>query len=185
MTRRDFSDPRWTVADRSTLAYITDSLARRRTRPNGWMMWTDSKAAHRWLVPSWDRLIEARAAAGVGFFGQLRPHGADAFPSHLEPRVAETAAQQGWLLAYLNVRFHRGPVYANLVLVTERAAVHALAADAAHTEAVRRAAATYESIRIHRLTLAGPPAARPAVEIVETLYIDYRTSPPRRELRAA
>jgi hypothetical protein len=102
MTRRDFSDPRWTVADRSTLAYITDSLARRSTRPNA-----------------------------------------------------------------------------------ERAAVHALAADAAHTEAVRRAAATYESIRIHRLTLEGPPAARPAVEIVETLYIDYRTSPPRREMRAA
>jgi hypothetical protein len=73
-------------------------------------------------------------------------------------------------LAYLNVRFE-GPVYANLVV--------------AHAEAVKRAAASYESIRIHRLELAGPPAWCPPIEILETLHIDYSTSPPRREVRAA
>src|SRR6266849_10894750 len=188
MTGRHFADPSWTVADRSTLRYITAALADRAGRParrNGWTTWRDRQASHRWLLPSWDRLQATSEAAGVGFFGQLRTGGADAFPSHLEPRVAETAAQQGWLLAYLNVRFEDGPVYANLVVVTERAAVHTLAHNAAHTEAVLRAAATYESIRIHRLTLAGPPASRPPIEIQETLYIDYRFSPPRREVRVA
>jgi len=171
--------------DLSTLVYILDALADRRTSPSGWTTWRDAGATHRWLVPSWDRLAVATEAAGVGFFGQLRPRGADRFPSHLEPRVAETAAAQGWLLAYLNVRFDDGPVYANLVLVTERSAVRALAGDAAHIEAVTRAAATYASIRIHRLALTGPPASRPPIEILETLSIDYRTSPPRREVRAA
>jgi len=184
----DFSDPSWNVADRATLRYITDALADRagrRARRNGWTTWTDSHASHRWLLPSWDRLTATSSAAGVGFFGQLRTGGADAFPSHLEPRVAETAAQQGWLLAYLNVRFDDGPVYANLVVVTERAAVSTLAGDAAHAEAVLRAEATYESIRIHRLTFGGPPTSRPPIEIQETLYIDYRSSPPRREVRVA
>jgi len=171
--------------DLSTLEYILDALADRRARRTGWTIWRDSQAAHRWLVPSWDRLAETSEAAGVGFFGQLRPGGVDAFPSHLEPRVAETAAEEGWLLAYLNVRFDDGPVYANLVIVTERAALQALARDAAHTEAVTRAAATYESIRIHRLALAGAPASRPPIEILETLTIDYGCSPPRREVRVA
>lgn len=170
--------------DLATLAYILDTLAEHRARRAGWTTWRDSRATHRWLVPSRERLEAAGAAAGVGFFGDLRRDGADPFPPHLEPRVAETAARQGWLLAYLNVRFE-GPVYANLVVVTEHSAVHALEGDAAHAEAVARAAATYESIRIHRLALAGPPASCPPIEILETLYIDYRTSPPRREVRAA
>jgi hypothetical protein len=188
VTARDFADPSWTVSDRSTLMYIADALANRAGRPerrDGWTTWRDSHASHRWLLPSWKRLTAASEAAGVGFFGQLRTGGADVFPSHLEPRVAETAAHQGWLLAYLNVRFDDGPVYANLVVVTERAAVHALAGDSAHTEAVRRAAATYESIRIHRLSFGGPPASSPPIAILETLYIDYRTSPSQREVRVA
>ncbi len=170
--------------DLSTIGYILDTLAHHRARRAGWTTWHDSRATHRWLIPSWERLEAVPEAVGVGFFGTLRPRGADTFPSHLEPRVAERAARQGWLLAYLNVRFE-GPVYANLVVVTERPAVHALADDAAHAEAVRRAAASYESIRIHRLELAGPPASCPPIEILETLHIDYSTSPPRREVRAA
>ena len=170
--------------DLATLGYILDTLADHRPRRAGWTTRRDSRASHSWLIPSWQRLEAAAAADGVGFFGDLRPDGAEPFPAHLEPRVAETAARQGWLLAYLNVRFE-GPVYANLVVVTERAAVSALARDAAHAEAVARAAGAYESIRIHRLALAGPPTACPPVEILETLYIDYRTSPPRREVRAA
>ena len=171
--------------DLATLAYILDALASRGAARSGWTTWRDAQATHRWLVPSWDRLVETTEAAGVGFFGELRPGGADRFPSQLEPLVAEAAAAQGWLLAYLNVRFDQGPVYANLVVVTERSAVQALAGDAAHGEAVVRAAATYESIRIHRLALVGPPAARPPIEVIETLQIDYRTAPPRREVRAA
>jgi len=170
--------------DLATLAYILDTLADHRPRQAGWTTWRDSRATHSWLIPSWERLEAAASADGVGFFGDLRPDGADPFPSHLEPRVAETAARQGWLLAYLNVRFE-GPVYANLVVVTERSAVNALAGDAAHAEAVARAATAYESIRIHRFALAGLPSSCPPVEILETLYIDYRTSPPRREVRAA
>ena len=123
------------------------------------------------------------------FFGQLRTGGEVAFPSGLEPRVAEAAAEQGWLLAYLNVRFVEapaaaGPLYANLVVVTNRAAARALEDDATHDEAVTRAAATYESIRIHRLALAGPPTSRPPLRILETLYIDYGSSPPWRAVRA-
>ena len=133
-------------------------------------------------MPSWERLAATSETAGVGFFGQLR-RDAGSFPSHLERRVADTAASQGWLLAYLNVRFAHGPTYANLVLVTHRAAVRALARDVAHTEAVARAAAAYESIRIHRLTVARPTAAHSRIEIVETLYLDYRSSPVRREVR--
>jgi len=144
---------------------------------------------HRWLLPSWERLAAASEADGVGFFGQLRTGGEVAFPSDLEPRVAEAAAERGWLLAYLNVRFVEaspagGPLYANLVLVTSRAAARALEDDAAHDEAVTRAAATYESIRIHRLAVDGSPTSRPPLRIRETLYIDYGSSPPRRAVRA-
>jgi len=189
---RDFTDPRWTAADRMTLQYLTDVLAKRAgdpARKNGWTRWADAHAVHRWLLPSWERLAAASEADGVGFFGQLRSGGEVAFPSGLEPQVAEAAAAEGWLLAYLNVRFvdaaeADGPLYANLVVVTNRAAARALEGDAAHTEAVTRAAATYESIRIHRLVLAGPPTSRPRTRILETLYIDFGSSPPWRAVRA-
>ena len=155
--------------DLATLAYILDTLADHRPRRAGWTTRRDSRASHNWLIPSWQRLEAAAAADGVGFFGDLRPDGAEPFPAHLEPRVAETAARQGWLLAYLNVRFE-GPVYANLVVVTERAAVSALAVP-------------FQRESSHAFGTA--PTACPPVEILETLYIDYRTSPPRREVRAA
>jgi hypothetical protein len=150
----------------------------------------DSEAAHGWLVPSCERLAATSEADGVGFFGQLRSGGEVAFPSGLEPRVADNPPEPGWLLAYLNVRFvgapaDGGPLYANPVLVTNRAAARALEDDAAHGEAVARAAATYESIRIHRLALAGPPLSHPPLRILETLYIDYGPSPPWRAVRAA
>jgi hypothetical protein len=171
--------------ERATLQYLLAALSEHGPRRDGWTRWRDRSAVHRWLVPSWERLSARTEAAGVGFFGRLRPDAADTFPSHLEPRVAETAAAQGWLLAYLNVRFEKGPRYANLVVVTDREATRRLAADPAHEEAVGRAAVTYDSIRIHRLALAGPPASRPPIELLETLTIDFRRSPPRRDVRAA
>src|SRR5438445_7843800 len=87
LTGRDFTDPRWTVSDRSTLRYLTDALADRARDParaDGWTRWTDSAAVHRWLLPSWERLAAASEADGVGFFGQLRTGGEVAFPSDLE-----------------------------------------------------------------------------------------------------
>ncbi len=172
--------------DLSTLRLLTDALAERAGHPvrrDGWLHWADSGAAHRWLVPSWERLASTSAAAGVGFFGEPRAGGLDDFPPGLESRVADAAAEQGWLLAYLNVRFpdgSDGPHFANLVVITDRAAVRALEDDAAHTEAVGRAPGAYESIRIHRLTLTGPLTMRPAIRVDETLTIDYGSSPPTR-----
>jgi len=113
-------------------------------------------------VPSWERLAAATEAGGIGFFGELRPRGAESFPSHLEPRVAETAAAQGWLLAYLNVRFDQGPVYANLVVVTERAAVHALAGDTAQRRGGRVRGGDLRVDPDPRLALAGRPASQPS-----------------------
>jgi hypothetical protein len=131
----------------------------------------DALAAHTPRRDWWANTREAGAA--------------HALPSQLEPRVAETAARQGWLLAYLNTRFDDGPVYANLVIVTERAATHALARDPDHAEAVRIASEAYESIRIHRLAVDGPATSHPRIEILETLRIDYSTSPPQRAVDAA
>jgi hypothetical protein len=178
--------------DLTTLRVITDALAERAGDPerrDGWVRWTASTAAHRWLVPSWERLAATSRADGVGFFGRPRAGEIDDFPSELEPRVADGAAAQGWLLAYLNVRFldapaAHGPRYANLVVVTDRAAVQTLVDDPAHIEAVTRAARAYESIRIHRLALTGPLTSRPAIQILETLSIDYASTPPTRTVRA-
>ena len=136
-------------------------------------------------MPSWERLAAATEAVGIGFFGELRPRGAESFPSHLEPRVAETAAAQGWLLAYLNVRFDQGPVYANLVVVTERAAVHALAGDTAQRRGGRARGGDLRVDPDPPARTRRAPGLRPPIELLETLYIDYRTSPPRREVRAA
>jgi hypothetical protein len=178
--------------DLTTLCVIRDALAARAgdpARTDGWSRWTDPATAHRWLIPSWERLAATDGADGVGFFGQPRAGEIDDFPSELEPRVADGAAAEGWLLAYLNVRFRDppaadGPHYANLVVVTERAAAQTLAEDAAHAEAVTRAATAYESIRIHRLALTGPLTARPAIRILETLSIDYSSTPPTRTVRS-
>jgi hypothetical protein len=180
------------LTDLATLRVITDALAQRASQParsDGWLRWTAGTAAHRWLVPCWERLAATSAADGVGFFGQPRAGGMDDFPSELEPRVADRAAGEGWLLAYLNVRSldtaaRDGPHYANLVIVTDRAAARSLAGDAGHTEAVARAPAAYESIRIHRLALTGPLTARPAIRILETVSIDYASTPPTRTVRA-
>lgn len=174
--------------DLATLRVIVQALADRAgdsAKRDGWWCWTSSGAAHRWLVPSWERLAARRGAPGVGFFGQPRSGGLDDFPSELEPRVADRAAAEGWLLAYLNVRFldrpaFEGPHYANLVVLNDRAAARSLAGDATHNEAATRAAIAYESIRIHRLTLTGPLTARPAIRILETLCIDYASTPPTR-----
>lgn len=180
------------LTDLATLRLITDALEQRASQParsDGWSRWTTGTAAHRWLVPCWERLAATSDADGVAFFGQPRTGGMNDFPSELEPRVANLAAAQGWLLAYLNVRFldkppRDGPHYANLVIVTDRDAARSLAGDAAHTEAVARAPAAYESIRIHRLALTGPLTARPAIRILETLSIDYACTPPTRTVRA-
>jgi hypothetical protein len=62
---RDFTDPRWTIADRSTLGYLTDALADRADDParrDGWMRWVDSDAAYRWLVPSWEGMAATSKA---------------------------------------------------------------------------------------------------------------------------
>lgn len=180
------------LTDLATLCVITDALAQRASqaaRSDGWMRWNAGTAAHRWLVPSWERLAATSGADGVGFFGQPRAGGIDDFPSELEPRVADRAAAQGWLLAYLNVRFldtaaPDGPHYANLVIVTDYGAARSLAGDAAHTEAVARAPAAYESIRIHRLALTGPLTARPAIRILETLSLNYASTSHTRTVRA-
>ncbi len=178
--------------DLTTLCVITDALAQRARHParsDGWERWTASTVAHRWLIPSWERLAATSAADGVGFFGEPRAGQIDDFPPELEPRVADRAATQGWLLAYLNVRLFdtpetRAPHYANLVIVTDRAAVQRLADDPAHIEALTCAATAYESIRIQRLALTGPLTARPAIRILETLSIDYASTPPTRTVRA-
>jgi len=176
------------TADLKTLGVIADALAERADcSPNadGWLCWTTRAASHRWLIPSWKRLAATSRADGVGFFGQLRAGGVDDFPAELESSVADRAAEQGWLLAYLNVRFVdlgalKMPCYANLVVVSDRAATRSLERDDAHIDAIRRAAATYESIRIHRLTLTGGLTVRPTIRIIETLSIDYRAVPPAR-----
>jgi hypothetical protein len=176
------------TADLRSLGLITDALAVRAgcpTKADGWLCWTNPAASHRWLIPSWKRLTATSRADGVGFFGQLRTSGIDDFPAELEPTVADRAAEQGWLLAYLNVKFvdpraPNMPRYANLVVVSDRAATRSLDTEDAHIDAVRRAATAYESIRIHRLTLTGGLTARPRIRIIETLSIDYRSVPPAR-----
>jgi hypothetical protein len=174
--------------DLTTLQAVVAALAERAGREraaDGWLIWSTPTMSHRWLIPSWKRLATTDSAEGVGFFGELRAGGSDDFPPDLEPRVADRAAGQGWLLAYLNVRFIAksscgAPRYANLVVMSDRAAAQSLANDATHAEAVTRAASAYHSIRIHRLAVTGPLIARPQIRITETLSIDYASTPPTR-----
>jgi len=190
---RPFTDPRRTAEDLATLHELAATLARRAAdaaRTDGWARFRDAVADHLLLVPSWERLEHATAAAGVGFFGQLRVHPAAAFPPHLEPAVADGAVRAGWLLAYLNVRFLEpapdgAPRYGNLVVAASRAATHTLALDSDHDDAVRRAPGSYRSIRIHRLAFDGAPTRRPAIRLREALYVDFDASPPWRAVRRA
>jgi hypothetical protein len=188
---RPFSDPRETAGDLATLEELAGTLAGRAADPartDGWERWRDAVADHLLLVPSWQRLERTTQAAGVGFFGQLRPRLDAEFPPRLERAVADGGARAGWLLAYLNVRFLEpapdgAPRYGNLVVATSRAATRALVHDADHHDAVRRSPGTYRSIRIHRLVLDGAPARRPAIAVCETLYLDFGESPPWRAVR--
>lgn len=178
--------------DLITLQAILDALSERaagQPTTDGWLVWSTPTISHRWLVPSWELLATTDSADGVGFFGVLRARGLADFPSDLERGVADRAAAQGWLLAYLNVRFiekasRKTPRYANLVVMSDRAAAQSLADDAGHADAVTLAAAAYDSIRIHRLTLTGPLIARPQIRITETLSIDYESTPPTRTVFA-
>jgi hypothetical protein len=182
-----------TAHDLATLRVLAATLARRAgdaARRDGWARFHDAAADHLLLVPSWERLERTAAAAGVGFFGDLRPAPEAEFPPHLERAVADAAARGGWLLAYLNARF-RAPAadgalrYGNLVVVTSRAATEALVGDAHHADAVRRAAGAYRAIRIHRLALHGLTTASPALRLRETLHLDFEGSPMSRTVVAA
>ena len=182
------TDPSARATDLETLdrlAALLHDLCSRSDREDGWSQWRDTTGAYRLLVPSWSRLEAAAGAEGVGFFGELRPTSGDEFPPHLEPAVADGAAGAGWLLAYFNARFtdltsEGAPRYGNLVIVTEHTATSSLLHDASHVDAVERACSAYRSVRIHRLTLSGPPARQPTIAVRETLSLDYDTVSPSR-----
>jgi len=182
-----FADPARTQEDVEVLHELTAVLAAAADAPgrtDGWRHWTNRLGTHRLLVPSWARLAAASSARGVGFFGQLRPADDDTFPPTLEPRVAEAGAREGWLLAYLNVRFAPAPGadaprYGNLVVLTDReAAIATLDGCPEHVEAVERSPGAYRSLRIHRLVLDGAPLSLPPLRVTSTLYRDYATTPP-------
>jgi hypothetical protein len=179
-----------TADDLATLRALASTLATRARDParrDGWAGFGDASADYLLLVPSFDRLTATAVAAGVGFFGDLRPAPEAEFPPQLERAVADAAARGGWLLAYLNARFREpaadgAPRYGNLVVVTSRAATDALVRDAHHAEAVRLAPGAYRAIRIHRLAVSGLAAARPSLRLDETLVLDFATSPRSRSL---
>jgi hypothetical protein len=192
IAERPFTDPRWTADDLGVLHELAARLAQRAAdagREDGWLCWRDGSAESQLLVPSWDRLERTESAAGVGFFGQLRPDPDGPFPTRLERSVADAGARAGWLLAYFNVRFldqaADGPRrYGNFVVVTSRDEARALVHDADHREAVGRSPGSYRSIRIHRLALNGVATRRPRIHVNETLYLDFAESPAWRAVRS-
>jgi hypothetical protein len=182
---RPFADPSRTVGDLAVLRSVRARLRARAAAGGGAGCFRDADGAEHWLVvPDWAALEAARPAAAVGFFGQARDDVDHAPLVALEHEVVARAAAQPGLLAYHNVRFASGQ-WGNLVVLAARAAADHVRGDERHQEAIRRTAAHYHSLRLHRLTLPDGALGDAAPVLEETLLVDLGCDPPWRAVRPA
>jgi hypothetical protein len=180
---RDFCDPERTDDDLAKLRRLRAAMRERGESGEGEGRWMARDGCEHWLAaPDWEALARVAPAAAVGFFGQARSeveHGPIVAAEH--DIIARAASFPG-LLAYHNARLgecHWG----NMVLLASRASVASLAPDPVHIRAVASAPSHYESLRLHRGSLANGLLGEADVCLEETLYLDFSARPTWRGLR--
>jgi hypothetical protein len=181
---RAFCDPAHTASDRATLARLRDALKRQAAvERRSVLQFADEIGDHYVAVPDWEALARRQPVALVGFFGQSRERVDHSPILQLEQDIVARAAAFPGLLAYHNAALGEGH-WGNLVLFASRAAVASLAPDPMHVRAVASAPSHYESLRLHRGSLADGLLGTADVVLEETLYLDFSSRPAWRGLRA-
>lgn len=180
---RGFCDVSHTADDLDTLTALREALRRRSGRgPADIARFSDGIGEHCVAVPDWEALARPLAVALVGFFGQSRRHVDHAPIIALEDRIVARAAAFPGLLAYHNAQLDDNR-WGNMVVFSSRDAVARLAPDPEHLRAVASAPAHYESLRLHRGSLADGLLGKSDIVLDETLYLDFGVAPIWRGLR--
>jgi hypothetical protein len=180
---RDFCDPAHTDGDLATLRGLREAFrSQARRRAASVLRFSDPIGEHVIAVPDWTALVQTRPVALVGFFGQSRDEVDHSPIVAMERNIVARAGAFPGLLAYHNARLgecHWG----NMVLFASRACVAGLAPDPVHIRAVASAPSHYESLRLHRGSLAEGLLGDADVRLDETLYLDFSARPAWRGLR--
>jgi hypothetical protein len=180
---RAFCDPAHTTRDRATLTRLRDAVRRqggggRRSV----LQFADEIGEHFVAVPDWEALARPQPVALIGFFGQSRELVDHSAILEIEQEIVARAGEFPGLLAYHNAQLGEGH-WGNMVVFASRAAVASLAPDPMHVRAVASAPGHYESLRLHRGSLADGLLGSADVLLDETLYLDFSTRPAWRGLR--
>ena len=180
---RDFCDPAHTDDDLTTLRALRDAFRSQAGRHAASVLrFSDAIGEHVVAVPDWTALVQTRPVALVGFFGQSRDDVDHSRVVAMERNIVARAGDFAGLLAYHNARLgecHWG----NMVLFASRTSVASLAPDPMHIRAVASAPIHYESLRLHRGSLADGLLGEADVQLDETLYLDFSARPAWRGLR--
>jgi hypothetical protein len=180
---RDFCDPAHTEGDLATLRGLRDAFrSHAGRRAASVLRFSDPIGEHVVAVPDWTALARTQPVALVGFFGQARDDVDHSPIVAMERNIVARARDFPGLLAYHNARLgecHWG----NMVLLASRASVASLAPDPVHIRAVASAPSHYESLRLHRGSLANGLLGEADVCLEETLYLDFSARPTWRGLR--
>jgi hypothetical protein len=180
---RAFCDPAHTRRDRATLTRLREAVKRQAGAGHASVLqFADEIGEHVVAVPDWEALARSQPVAVVGFFGQSRERVDHSPILEMEQEIVARAATFPGLLAYHNAQLGEGH-WGNMVLFASRAAVASLAPDPMHIKAVASAPSHYESLRLHRGSLADGLLGTAEVLLDETLYLDFSTRPAWRGLR--
>jgi hypothetical protein len=180
---RDFCDPAHTDIDLATLRGLRDAFrSQAGRRAASVLRFSDGIGEHVVAVPDWTALVRTRPVALVGFFGQSRDKVDHSRIVAMERNIVARAGDFPGLLAYHNARLGECQ-WGNMVLFASRSSVASLAPDPMHIRAVASAPAHYESLRLHRGSLADGLLGVADVQLEETLYLDFSARPAWRGLR--
>ena len=180
---RGFCDPAHTAGDVRTLTALRDAIRRQAGhRRRTILRFTDDMGEHCVAVPDWDVLARPEPVAVVGFFGQSRQHIDHSPIVAMEQHIVARAGAFPGLLSYHNAQLDDNR-WGNMVVFASRAAVGGLAPDPVHVRAVASAPMHYESLRLHRGSLADGLLGEADILLEETLYLDFTGHPAWRGLR--
>jgi hypothetical protein len=180
---RAFCDPSHTSRDRATLERLREAVKRQAGTGRGSVLqFADEIGEHFVAVPDWDALARPQPVAVVGFFGQSRERVDHAPILEIEHEIVARAAAFPGLLAYHNAQLGAAH-WGNMVVFASRGAVASLAPDPMHVRAVASAPSHYESLRLHRGSLADGLLGSAGLVLDETLYLDFSSQPTWRGLR--
>jgi hypothetical protein len=180
---RGFCDPAHTSGDVAMLTALRDAVRRQAGNRRATVLsFSDEIGEHCVAVPDWDALARREPVALVGFFGQSRELVDHSPIIAMEHQIVSRAGAFPGLLSYHNAQLDDNR-WGNMVVFASRAAVAGLTPDPVHIRAVANAPKHYESLRLHRGSLADGLLGVADILLGETLYLDFAEHPAWRGLR--